>query len=374
MPCEAARRNTKQEGAGVDGKQDKKLIDLIIRLLFLGLFVYSALVMVAPLASVVIWASILAVALYPLFDWLQQKLGGRTSIASTILVLIGLALTLGPVATGVSATIGAVTEFGEKAAAGQVKVPPAPEKLGEIPIVGPRLVEVWSLFERNLALAFETYGAQIKEFTLIIFGTFAGVATSLLGLALSAVIMGALLAPGPEIVKRLQAFANRVFAPRGSAYVTMAGATIRNVTKGVVGVAALQAFAIWIVLVLFGIQSAAVLAFICFFLSIVQLGPGIVFLPLIIYAWNSMSGGAALLFTILAVPLTIGDSFLRPVMISKGLSTPMIVIIIGVIGGVMAYGLIGIFMGPVLFAVFYELFKIWMEDASEDDANAGKAG
>ena len=354
----------------MDAQQDKKIVDLIIRLLFLGIFIYCALLMLAPLASVVIWAGILAVALYPLFDWLQAKLGGRKKTASTILVLAGLALTLGPVATGVSATVHAVTEFGEKAANGQITIPPAPEKLGEIPVFGPKLIDIWSLFERNLALAFETYGAQIKNFSLTIFGTVAGVAFSLLGLALSAIIMGALLAPGPSLVKRLQAFADRVFAPRGSTYVTMAGATIRNVTKGVVGVAALQAFAIWVVLVIFGVPSAALLAFICFFLSIVQLGPGIVFLPLVIYAWNSWSGGAALVFTILAVPLTIGDSFLRPVMISKGLSTPMIVIIIGVIGGVMAYGLIGIFMGPVLFAVFYELFSLWMEETTEEAVEA----
>ena len=345
---------------------DKKLIDLIIRLLFLGLFIYSALVMLAPLAGVVMWAGILSIALYPLFDTLQHKLGGRKALASTIFVLLGLLLTLGPLATGVSATFGAATELGEKAAAGQLQIPPPPEFLGEIPVVGQRLVKIWSLFENNLSVALNTYGDQIKEVTKIVFGTVAGIGFSLLGLALSVVIMGAFLTPGPKMVASLQAFANRIFAPRGGEYVMMAGATIRNVTKGVVGVAALQAFAIWIVLALFGIQSATVLAFICFFLSIVQLGPGIVFLPLIIYAWNSMSGGAALLFTVLAVPLTIGDSFLRPVMISKGLETPMVVIIIGVIGGVMAYGLIGIFMGPVLFAVFYELFNMWMHEGEED--------
>ena len=203
------------------------------------------------------------------------------------------------------------------------------------------------------------------------FGTAANIALSLLGLALAVVIMGALLSPGPRIVSHLQSFANRVFAPRGGEYITMAGATVRNVTKGVIGVAALQAVAIWICLALFGFQSAAMLAFVCFFLSVLQIGPGLVFLPLIIYAWNSMSGGGALLFTVLAIPLTIGDSFLRPVLISKGLETPMIVIIIGVLGGVMAYGLIGIFMGPVLFAVFYELFMMWMQsgsDASDESA------
>ena len=358
----------------MDRIQDKKLVDLIIRLLFLGLFVYSSLVMLAPLAGVVIWAGILSIALYPVFDWLQQKLGGRKTVASTILVLLGLLLTLGPVATAVSTTFGAATEFGEKAATGQIQVPPPPEALGEIPIVGPRIIEIWSQFESNLTSALNTYGDQVKELTKIVFGTVASIGLDLLALALSSILMGAFLAPGPGIVQKLQAFANRIFAPRGAEYIMMAGATIRNVTKGVVGVAALQAFAIWIVLTAFGIQSATVLAFVCFFLSIVQLGPGIVFLPLIFYAWHSMSGGAALLFTILAVPLTIGDSFLRPVMISKGLDTPMVVIIIGVIGGVMAYGLIGIFMGPVLFAVFYELFKMWMEAGSDPVAENNESG
>ncbi|MEM9108346.1 MAG: AI-2E family transporter, partial [Pseudomonadota bacterium] len=219
-----------------------------------------------------------------------------------------------------------------------------------------------------------TYGHQITEVLKVALGTVSGMAFSLLGLALSAIVMGALLSPGPAIAARLQNLANRVFAPKGGEYVMMAGATVRNVTKGVVGVAAMQAFAIWIVLALFGFNSAAILAFICFILSIVQLGPGLVFLPVLIHAWNTMSGGEAILLTILAVPLTIGDSFLRPIMISKGLDTPMMIIIIGVIGGVMAFGLIGIFIGPVLFAVFYELFKIWVAagdtdvEATQEDA------
>ena len=153
---------------------------------------------------------------------------------------------------------------------------------------------------------------------------------------------------------------------------TLAGATIRNVTKGVIGVAAIQAVFVWILLALFGISSAATLAFVCLILSIIQIGPGLVLIPVIIYAWSSMSGGTALIFTILAVPVMIMDSFLRPVFISKGLETPMLVILIGVLGGMMAYGLIGVFMGPVLFAVFYELFKVWIDASPEaDDAAEG---
>jgi predicted PurR-regulated permease PerM len=350
--------------------QDAKIVDLAIRLLFLGLFLYSALAMVAPLASVVIWAAILCVALYPAFDWLQSKLGGRKSLASTILVLLGLLLTLGPVATAVSGAAELGSEFAEQAASGELKVPPAPEGLKEFPLVGAKVADVWTMFESNLSGALAKYGAQILEVTKSLFGKVLGIGIGLLGLALSVIIMGALFAPGPQVVQGLQRFADRVFAPRGSEFVTLAGATIRNVTKGVIGVAAIQAFVVWVLLAAFGISSAATLAFVSLILSIVQIGPGLVLIPVIIYAWSTMSGGTALVFTVLALPTMIMDSFLRPVFISKGLETPMLVILIGVLGGMMAYGLIGIFMGPVLFAVFYELFKVWIDAATEDETPA----
>ncbi len=351
--------------------QDAKIVDLAIRLLFLGLFLYSALVMVAPLASVVIWAAILCVALYPVFDWLQAKIGGRRGLASTILVLVGLFLTLGPVATAVSGAANLGSEFSEQAARGELKVPPVPEGLKDLPVVGERIADVWTMFERNLDGAMAKYGPQILEVTKTLFGKVLSIGIGLLGLALSVIVMGALFSPGPQVVEGLQRFANRVFAPRGGEFVTLAGATIRNVTKGVIGVAAIQAFVIWVLLSVFGISSAATLAFICLILSIIQIGPGLVLLPLIIYAWSSMSGGSALIFTVLALPAMIMDSFLRPIFISKGLETPMLVILIGVLGGMMAYGLIGVFMGPVLFAVFYELFKVWVDapapGASEEE-------
>ncbi|MEP3033128.1 MAG: AI-2E family transporter, partial [Pseudoruegeria sp.] len=209
---------------------DAKIVDLAVRLVFLGLFIYSAVVMIAPLASVVIWAVILCVALYPLYDWLQAKLGGRKSVASTILVLLGLGLTLGPIGTAISGAIDISADLAERAAAGTLQMPPVPPKLMDLPLIGPKAVEVWTYFETNLGAALSTYGPQILDFTKVVFGRAAGIGISLLGLALSAIIMGALFGPGPKLVVGVQNFANRVFAPRGGEFVLMAGATIRNVT------------------------------------------------------------------------------------------------------------------------------------------------
>lgn len=288
-------------------------------------------------------------------------------------MLVGLAVTLGPIASAISEAADLGSDFSERAAAGTLKMPPPPEGLSEFPVVGPPLLEVWAMFETNLDGALAKYGPQILEVTQALFGRVLGVGVGLLGLALAVIVMGALLSPGPKLVVGVQNFANRIFAPRGGEFVLMAGATIQNVMKGVVGVAAIQAVVVWVLLKLFGIGSATTLAFICMILSIIQIGPGIVLLPLAIYAWSYMSGGAALAFTILAVPVSIMDSFLRPIFISQGLQTPMLVILIGVLGGMMAYGLIGVFMGPVLFAVFYELFSLWINQGSEaEDAETGE--
>lgn len=361
-----------EENSSKPESQDSRIVDLAIRLMFLGLFIYSAIAMVTPLASIFIWAVILCVAIYPVFDRLQSMLGGRKGIASTILVLIGLVVTLGPIASAISGVADLGAEFSDKAAAGTLKFPPPPEGLGEYPVIGPPLLETWSMFEKNLDGALAKFGPQILDVTQALFGKVLGIGVGLLGLALAVIVMGALLSPGPNLVLGVQKFANRVFAPRGGEFVMMAGATIKNVMKGVVGVAAIQALVVWVLLKLFGIGSATTLAFICLILSIIQVGPGLVLLPVVIYAWSSMSGGMALAFTILAIPVAIMDSFLRPIFISQGLRTPMLVILIGVLGGMMAYGLIGVFMGPVLFAVFYELFSLWIDEGAGDEDPAAE--
>lgn len=352
---------------------EAKIVDLVVRLLFLGLFTYSAIIMVAPLAGLVIWAVILCVALYPLFDWLQRMLGGHKKLSATLIVLVGLVLTLGPIASAVSSAFDVGADLSGKVTSGDFKVPPVPDLLSGLPLVGSKIAETWALVENNLAAAVAKYGVQVLDFVGTVFGKAAGIGMSLLGLALSVVIMGLLFSPGAQLATGFQHFANRVFAPRGGEFVIMAGATVRNVTKGVIGVSAIQAFAVWVLLAAFGIKSAATLALICMILSIIQLGPMIILIPIAIYAWSTDPGTATLLFTVFAVPVGIMDGFLRPIFISKGLQTPMLVILVGVIGGMMAYGLIGVFIGPVLLAVFYELFMLWLSSDVEtnDEAQEG---
>ncbi len=351
---------------------ERRLIDLGIRLLFLGLFAFTAFTIILPLSGIVVWAIILAVAIYPLFDWLSAKLGGRRGLASTLITLLGLALTIGPLWASVSSFIAHFNDLSHKLQSGKLNLPPAPEGLSEIALVGPKATEIWNLFNNNVAVALERYGDVVLGFATTVGGAVAGLSFQLLAMALSVIVMGMMLSPGPKLGDMVQKFGNRVFAPKGGEFVEMAAATVRNVSRGVLGVAALQAGLMGIVMMLFGIEAAGPLAVVVLILGIIQVGPTLVVIPLVIWAWGSMGTGAALLFTAIMIPLMLMDNFLRPIFIAKGLNTPILVILVGVIGGVLSGGLIGIFIGPVILSVFYELVIAWMnaEVAEEIEADA----
>ncbi|MBO9476320.1 AI-2E family transporter [Shimia sp. R11_0] len=345
----------------MDGMDERRLIDLGVRLLFLGLFAFAAFTIILPLSGIVIWAIILAVAIYPLFDWLQSKLGERRGLAATLITLLGLGLTIGPLWASISGLAEHIATLSGKVQNGTLEIPAPPEGLKDIPVVGPKATEAWHLFNSNMAVALERYGSVILEFASTIGGAVAGIGFQLLAMALSVVVMGMMLPPGPKLGAMTQTFGNRVFAPKGGEFVKMATATVRNVSRGVLGVAALQAGGMGIVMMLFGIDAAGPLAVVILILGILQIGPLLVVIPLLIWAWGAMGFGAALGFTALMIPLTLMDNFLRPIFIAKGLDTPILVILVGVLGGVLSSGLIGIFIGPVILSVFYELVLAWME-------------
>ena len=182
-------------------------------------------------------------------------------------------------------------------------------------------------------------------------------------LAVSVVIAGFLYVSGPQLAQGGRAFAERIVASRGAAFVDLAGLTIRNVSRGVIGVAAIQALLAGIVLALAGIPGAGLLAFAILILCIVQIGPAPVLLPLLIWAWCQLATGPALLLTLLLVPIMLLDNVLKPLLMGRGLRTPTLVILIGVIGGTITHGLIGLFLGPVVLSVLYDLLVAWVRRA-----------
>lgn len=343
-----------------------RVIDLTIRIGFLGLFIYGSLTLVAPLVGLVLWALILCVAVFPMHDLLTRWLGGRAKLSATLLTLAGLAITIGPVALMANSVIDFVQFVQNGLSDGSLKLPPPSEGLKEIPAVGEPLFSLWSQAHTNLQSVIAQHSATLLAAGQAIIGKIAGVGLGLLTMALSVIIMGVLLVTGPGLVGGTRKFAERVFEGNGGALVDMAGATVRNVSRGVIGVAAIQALLAGIVMALFGIELAGILSLGVLILGIIQVGPTIILVPVMIWAWTAMGSGQALLFTAIMLPVMLVDNVLKPLWMARGLETPMLVILIGVLGGLMSYGLVGIFVGPVILSVFHKLFTFWIDNDPAD--------
>jgi predicted PurR-regulated permease PerM len=341
---------------------DSKFTDLVIKLTVVGLFAYLSLTLLAPFGIMVIWAAILVVALYPAYTALRKLLGGRGGLAATLITLLGLVIIVAPLGAitinVAESTLELVADFENQT----VVVQRPPDAVQDWPIVGERVHAAWSLASSNLEAAVTRYGPPLLHATGAIVGKIAGVGFGMIGFAVSVLIAGFLFVPGPRLADVIKTFARRIAADRGAHFVDLAGATIRNISRGVIGVALLQSLLVGVILTLFNVPAAGVIAFLVLIFCIVQVGPVPVLLPVIIWAWLTKDTGAALLLTILLIPIAVIDNVLKPILMARGLSTPMLVILLGVIGGTVSYGLIGLFLGPILLGIFYELLMAWVEN------------
>jgi predicted PurR-regulated permease PerM len=354
-----------------DGRTfDTRFTDLVIRLTVVGFFAYFSFTLLAPFAIMVIWAVILAVALYPVFASLRRRLGGHGGLAATLLTLLGLVIIvapLGAVTINVAeTTVALVADFENQT----VTVPRPPESVRQWPVIGERVHAAWSLASDNLEAAMKRFGPPLLAAAGAIVGKIAGIGFGMLGFAVSVLIAGFLFVPGPRMGDVVKAFARRIAAERGAHFVDLAAATIRNISRGVIGVAVLQALLVGLILTLFDVPGAGVVAFLVLIFCIVQVGPVPVLLPVVIWAWATKDTGFALLLTLTLVPIAVIDNVLKPILMARGLSTPMLVILLGVIGGTVTYGLIGLFLGPILLGIFYELLMAWMKDEAVPETAA----
>ena len=349
--------NTSPEGNGVENA----VFDTVIRLAFLGLLAYWAGLLISPFVVLVVWAVILAVAVYPVYHWLRARLGGRGSLASLVITLIGLAIILGPTVALMTSAAETAQILSHKLSSGTLSVAPPPDSLKEWPLVGGKVFEIWSLASSNLSEFLNQNAETILSFSGKIAKSVASVGGGALGFAISIIIAGLFYGNGPAFAKSGEVLVSRIVSGRGEEFIQLAGATIRNVSRGVVGIAVMQAVLAALGLVVAGIPGAGLIAVAVLILALIQVGPALVLIPVIIWVWSAMEPMSALLFTVYMVPVTIMDNFLKPIIMAKGLKTPTLVIFIGVIGGTLAHGLIGLFLGPIILAIFYELLIAWIQ-------------
>lgn len=334
-------------------------VDVFLTIALISLFFYLSLRYVAPFVSIILWATILAVALHPVFLWIKSKIGGSDARAATALAVASLILILGPTIYVANALIGSIGDYADVLGKGQIAVPPADPAVKEWPLIGGRVFKIWDAAHTNLAAVAEQFAPQIGKLAGSLLSAGGGVAIGVLQFAVSVIFASVFLAYATELSTMIRRVAARVTSRRGSMMIDMAGATIQNVSRGVIGVAVLQGGLAGVGIVAVGLPFAGFLAAGTIMACIVQVPP-LAIVPLIIWVWSVEPSTTAMLFTAYMVPVLFLDNVLKPILMGRGLNTPMIVILIGVIGGTLTSGLLGLFIGPVVLALFYDMMRVWL--------------
>jgi len=329
----------------------------LVRIGIIAAFTYWSAQLVAPFALIIIWAAIMTVALHPLFDFLTRLLGGRKLLAAFTLVATCLLVIISPLALAAANFVDTLQKvFADNVG---VSLPEAPERLNEIPIVGATLYSAWNEATTNVAAAIMSFKQPLREAGGIIFNKVLSIGGGILSFIVSIILCGVFLTMAPRLASGIQIVANRVAGDRGVGFAKLAGTTVRNVSRGVIGVALLQAILCGLIFMAFGVPARGALTYGVFILCLIQIGPGLILLPLLVWIWISWPLDVSALFTAITVPVMLVDNILKPILISRGLSTPMPVILVGVIGGTISHGLVGLFIGPIVLGVFYELLVAW---------------
>ena len=354
---------------------DRIVVDLAVRLGFLGLFAWLALAMLRPFVLILLWALFLTVALHPAHARLTARLGGHGRLAAVVFTMIGLAIVLGPISMLVASLVGSVEAISTHMAAGGLQVPPPPAQVKAIPVAGAWLHANWNLASSNLEGFLGRYGTTLLGAGKWVILPAEALGKDLLDILIAVVISGVFLVPGPRFVPGFRRFAARIIGSRGSDFVDLGAATIRNVARGVIGVAAVQSLFVGVALIAAGVPAAGLLTLAALLGAILQIGVGLVAVPVIIWGWIALGTVPAILLTAWLVPAMFSDLALKPLMVGHGLRTPMLVILAGVIGGTISFGLIGLFLGPIVLALFYELVIFWVElGEPEEDRTAATGG
>ena len=341
---------------------NEELMVFVIRVVCLGLLGYWSLILLQPFLTIIVWSIIISVALYPIFDWLSAKLYGHRALAAVAITVFTLFVMLGPVtwlALSLAETIRTLfAQFGD----GSLVIPPPSGAVKAWPLIGEKIYEAWLLASTNLRALIIEVAPHFKPLGTSLLIAAGSVGTNLLKFIVALVISGFLFIPGPSLVHSVKNIFGRVAAERGEEFVDLAGATIRNISRGIIGIAILQALLAGIGLLFAGVPAAGLFSFLVLLLGVIQIGPSVILVPLMVWSWFAMDTTTAILFTLYMVPVNLLDNILRP-LVAKGLKTPMLVILIGVLGGTLVHGIMGLFVGPIVLSIAWQLLAVWTQDA-----------
>ena len=342
----------------------KIAIEIAIKLSLLALVVYISYLIAKPFIGIVVWGIIIAVALSPVINSLEKRFSNRKKVIIGFTVTVIAALLI-PTYMLSGSMIESSTNIAQAMKDGNITIPPPTEKVKEWPLIGEKSYALWDSASHNLKKTLEPFKDDIKKLAGKIFSALgSGLGTIFMFIG-SFIIAAAFLIGRDSAVKFYQTILRRIVGDRGEEWAELSTLTIRSVVTGVIGVAVIQAVFALIGMGLMGVPLSIVWALAIMFLTIIQVPALIVIGPVIAYVFSQGSGTAEVIFAIYMILVGASDGVLKPILMGRGVDLPMLVILIGAIGGMILMGMIGLFVGAVIFALAYKLFGLWIAEVEE---------
>jgi predicted PurR-regulated permease PerM len=357
-------------------EQGFTLARTVLSVLFLGVLIGASLWVLRPFLGPIIWATMIVVATWRLMLAFQQRLYGRRSLAVLMMVLTMLLVFVVPLALAIETLVsnaGTLKNWADAVAT--LNMPTVPRWLAALPWIGDDIARGWeqmrTLSAGALAQRAAPYAAALVRWFL---AQVSGVGLLFVQFLLTVLIAALMWARGERIVDVVLRFSARLAGERGVAVARLAGQAIRGVAYGIVLTALIQAILAGIGLAIAGVPFAALLTAAVFILTVAQLGPIFVLAPAVVWIFTSGNTGWGIFLLIWTLFVVTMDNFLRPWLIKRGADLPLLLIFAGVVGGLIAFGVIGIFVGPVVLAVSWTLLRAWIDESDTAPAPATGGG
>ena len=345
----------------------RDLTRIVLAVLTIGGLIVASIWILRPFLAALIWSTMIVVATWPLMVGIQARAWGKRWIAVTVMTAALLLIFVAPFSAAIGTIVANADEIaGWAKGIRNLTLPPPPEWITRVPLIGEPTLRIWTEWAakgmEELAQAAAPYAGRLVTWFAAEVGGFGLVTVQFL---LTIVIAAIMYANGETWAAWVRRFGRRLAGERGDSVVQLAGKAIRGVALGVVLTALVQALLGGIGLWIAGVPFAAVLTAVMFMLAVAQIGA----VPVLVcaLAWLWFQGSTGWFVALLVWTLIVGsmDNVLRPFLIKKGADLPLLLIFAGVIGGLLAFGLLGLFVGPVLLAVAYTLLNDWVSEAPD---------
>ena len=330
------------------------------------LLAIACLMILKPFLPLIAWGIIIGVASYPAFLKLQGALGGRGGLAAVLYTMVLLAILIIPVLLLGQSLVEAVQALTAHLKAGTLGIPAPPDSVATWPLIGAPLYSLWKSASDNLSDVVVRFAPQVKSVLPEVLAATAGLGLTVVEFLLSILVAGALLANADAATRAARSMFRRIFAEKGPEYHQLVSSTIRSVTSGILGVALIQTVCASLGFLVAGLPGAGLWAVMFLIAAVLQMGM-LVLIPAVIYMFATAATTKAVIFLIWCIIVGLMDNVLKPLLLGRGSKVPMPVVFLGAIGGFVAMGIVGLFVGAIVLSVGYKLFVAWIEPETVEE-------